>query len=76
VSIRREGSASFLWRACSDLEVCKKLGEETIVGYLVQARRHSRLGFDIRPFRLQRKIDGAELLFSVGPGQGIRGAFI
>ena len=38
--VRQDGERFVLIEGLHRLEACKQLGEETIVGYLVQARRH------------------------------------
>jgi sulfiredoxin len=40
ILVRPDGDRFVLVEGLHRLEACKKLGEETIVGYLVQARRH------------------------------------
>jgi sulfiredoxin len=40
ILVRRDGERFVLVEGLHRLEACKQLGEETIVGYLVQARRH------------------------------------
>jgi sulfiredoxin len=40
ILLRRDGERFVLVEGLHRLEACKQLGEETIVGYLVQARRH------------------------------------
>jgi sulfiredoxin len=40
ILVRRDGDRFVLVEGLHRLEACKQLGEETIVGYLVQARRH------------------------------------
>jgi sulfiredoxin len=40
VLVRRDGERLVLVEGLHRLEACKLLGEETIRGYLVQARRH------------------------------------
>ena len=40
ILVRRDGERFVLVEGLHRLEACKKLGEETIFGYLVQARRH------------------------------------
>jgi sulfiredoxin len=40
VLVRRDGARLVLVEGLHRLEACKLLGEETIAGYLVQARRH------------------------------------
>jgi ParB-like chromosome segregation protein Spo0J len=40
IMVRRDGERYVLVEGLHRLEACKQLGEETIVGYLVQARRH------------------------------------
>jgi ParB-like chromosome segregation protein Spo0J len=40
ILLRRDGERFVLVEGLHRLEACKKLGEETILGYLVQARRH------------------------------------
>ncbi|HKA78904.1 MAG TPA: ParB N-terminal domain-containing protein [Xanthobacteraceae bacterium] len=40
ILVRRDGERYVLVEGLHRLEACKQLGEETIVGYLVQARRH------------------------------------
>ena len=39
ISVRRDGKRFVLVEGLHRLEACKALGEETIVGFLVQARR-------------------------------------
>jgi ParB-like chromosome segregation protein Spo0J len=40
ILVRRDGDRLVLVEGLHRLEACKKLGEATILGYLVQARRH------------------------------------
>jgi sulfiredoxin len=40
ILVRRDGERFVLVEGLHRLEACKQLGEESIVGYLVQARRH------------------------------------
>jgi ParB-like chromosome segregation protein Spo0J len=40
ILVRRDGDRFVLVEGLHRLEACKQLGEETIVGYLVQARQH------------------------------------
>ena len=40
ILVRRDGERYVLVEGLHRLEACKQLGETTIVGYLVQARRH------------------------------------
>jgi ParB-like chromosome segregation protein Spo0J len=40
ILLRRDGQRFVLVEGLHRLEACKQLGEETIFGYLVQARRH------------------------------------
>jgi ParB-like chromosome segregation protein Spo0J len=40
ILVRRDGERFVLIEGLHRLEACKQLGEETILGYLVQARRH------------------------------------
>ena len=40
ILVRPDGERFVLVEGLHRLEACKKLGEETIIGYLVQARRH------------------------------------
>jgi len=40
ILVRRDGDRLVLVEGLHRLEACKKLGESTIVGFLVQARRH------------------------------------
>jgi sulfiredoxin len=40
ILVRRDGERYVLVEGLHRLEACRKLGEETIVGFLVQARRH------------------------------------
>jgi sulfiredoxin len=40
ILVRRDGERLVLVEGLHRLEACKQLGEETIFGYLVQARRH------------------------------------
>jgi sulfiredoxin len=40
ILVRRDGERLVLIEGLHRLEACKQLGEETIFGYLVQARRH------------------------------------
>ena len=40
ILVRQDGERSVLVEGLHRLEACKQLGEQTIVGYLVQARRH------------------------------------
>ncbi len=40
ILVRRDGERFVLVEGLHRLEACKKLGEATIIGYLVQARRH------------------------------------
>ena len=40
IMVRRDGERFVLVEGLHRLEACKKLGETTILGYLVQARRH------------------------------------
>jgi sulfiredoxin len=40
ILVRRDGERFVLIEGLHRLEACKQLGEETIHGYLVQARRH------------------------------------
>jgi sulfiredoxin len=40
ILVRRDGDRFVLIEGLHRLEACKQLGEETIFGYLVQARRH------------------------------------
>jgi hypothetical protein len=38
--VRKDGARYVLVEGLHRLEACKRLGETTIAGYLVQARRH------------------------------------
>ncbi len=40
ILVRQDGTRLVLIEGLHRLEACKQLGEETIFGYLVQARRH------------------------------------
>jgi sulfiredoxin len=40
ILVRQDGDRLVLVEGLHRLEACKQLGEETIVGYIVQARRH------------------------------------
>ena len=40
ILVRRDGDRLVLVHGLHRLEACKALGEETIVGYLVQAQKH------------------------------------
>ena len=40
ILVRQDGERYVLIEGLHRLEACKQLGEETILGYLVQARRH------------------------------------
>jgi len=40
ILVRQDGARFVLVEGLHRLEACKELGEETIVGYLVQARKH------------------------------------
>ena len=40
ILVRQDGTRLVLVEGLHRLEACRQLGEETIVGYLVQARRH------------------------------------
>jgi sulfiredoxin len=40
IMVRQDGERLVLVEGLHRLEACKQLGEETILGYLVQARRH------------------------------------
>jgi sulfiredoxin len=40
ILVRKDGERFVLVEGLHRLEACKQLGEETIPGYLVQARRH------------------------------------
>jgi ParB-like chromosome segregation protein Spo0J len=40
ILVRRDGDRFVLIEGLHRLEACKQLGEQTILGYLVQARRH------------------------------------
>jgi sulfiredoxin len=40
ILVRRDGERFVLVEGLHRLEACKQLGEQTIVGYVVQARRH------------------------------------
>jgi ParB-like chromosome segregation protein Spo0J len=40
ILVRRDGDRFVLVEGLHRLEACRQLGEETILGYLVQARRH------------------------------------
>jgi ParB-like chromosome segregation protein Spo0J len=40
ILVRRDGDRYVLVEGLHRLEACKQLGEQTIMGYLVQARRH------------------------------------
>ena len=40
ILVRADGTRFVLVEGLHRLEACKQLGEETILGYLVQARRH------------------------------------
>ena len=40
ILVRRDGERFVLVEGLHRLEACRQLGEETIFGYLVQARRH------------------------------------
>lgn len=40
ILVRADGERFVLIEGLHRLEACKELGEQTIVGYLVQARRH------------------------------------
>jgi hypothetical protein len=38
--VRKDGERFVLVEGLHRLEACRQLGEKTIIGYLVQARRH------------------------------------
>ncbi|MBZ0149832.1 MAG: ParB N-terminal domain-containing protein [Pseudorhodoplanes sp.] len=40
IQVRADGDRYVLVEGLHRLEACRKLGEQTIIGYLVQARRH------------------------------------
>ena len=40
ILVRQDGDRFVLVEGLHRLEACKQLGEQTIIGYLVQARRH------------------------------------
>ena len=40
ILVRKDGERFVLIEGLHRLEACRQLGEETILGYLVQARRH------------------------------------
>jgi sulfiredoxin len=40
IPVRQDGDRFVLVEGLHRLEACKQLGEQTILGYLVQARRH------------------------------------
>jgi sulfiredoxin len=40
ILVRRDGDRFVLVEGLHRLEACKKLGEDTILGFVVQARRH------------------------------------
>ena len=40
ILVRKDGERYVLVEGLHRLEACRQLGEETILGYLVQARRH------------------------------------
>jgi sulfiredoxin len=40
ILVRQDGDRFVLVEGLHRLEACKQLGEQTILGYLVQARRH------------------------------------
>jgi len=40
ILVRRDGDRFVLVEGLHRLEACRQLGEDTILGYLVQARRH------------------------------------
>jgi ParB-like chromosome segregation protein Spo0J len=40
ILVRRDGDRYVLVEGLHRLEACKQLGEQTIMGYVVQARRH------------------------------------
>jgi sulfiredoxin len=40
ILVRKDGERFVLVEGLHRLEACKQLGEETIIGYLVHARRH------------------------------------
>jgi sulfiredoxin len=40
IQVRRDGDRFVLVEGLHRLEACKTLGEDTIVGFIVQARRH------------------------------------
>ena len=40
ILVRQDGERFVLVEGLHRLEACKRLGEETIVGYVVQARQH------------------------------------
>ena len=40
ILVRQDGERFVLVEGLHRLEACKQLGEETIVGYVVQARQH------------------------------------
>ncbi|MET0536851.1 MAG: ParB N-terminal domain-containing protein [Xanthobacteraceae bacterium] len=40
ILVRQDGARLVLVEGLHRLEACRQLGEETILGYLVQARRH------------------------------------
>jgi sulfiredoxin len=40
ILVRQDGERFVLVEGLHRLEACKQLGEDTIIGYLVQARRH------------------------------------
>src|SRR5262249_46105490 len=42
ILVRQDGERFVLVEGLHRLEACKQLGEETIVGYVVQARQHLR----------------------------------
>src|SRR5262245_43746551 len=67
ILVRRDGERFVLVEGLHRLEACKQLGEETIVGCLVQARRHC-LQSDRRR-RARQRIDPARATCALSPDQ-------
>ena len=47
ILVRQDGERFVLVEGLHRLEACKQLGEDTIIGFVVQARRHYHERFDV-----------------------------
>jgi sulfiredoxin len=53
IMVREDGERLVLVEGLHRLEACRSLGEQTILGYLVQARKHSRAARISVPARIR-----------------------